>query len=203
MGSDREPVSRFRWTADRAYLHTVDARKEVVVKRGLVRAPVVFSEEQIAMTTFRVWLLATGLVIIASGLPASPETIDRHPRLVNTCVITKDINQLVGFYESVLMLKARWSGENYAEFPTGVGVLAIFSAEAQGKYIPGSAEALENKSVILEFRVADVDQEYRRLQSLVKTWVKPPSTQPWGTRSIYFRDPDGNLIDFYAPTNAR
>jgi catechol 2,3-dioxygenase-like lactoylglutathione lyase family enzyme len=21
----------------------------------------------------------------------------------------------------------------------------------------------------------------------------------WGTRSFYFRDPDGNLIDFYAP----
>ena len=155
------------------------------------------------MTTFRVWLLATGLIVIASGLPASPETIGHHPRLVNTCVITKDINQLVRFYESVLMLKARWSGENYAEFPTGVGMLAIFSAEAQEKYIPGSAEAFENKSVILEFRVADVDQEYLRLQSLVKTWVKPPSTQPWGTRSVYFRDPDGNLIDFYAPTNAR
>jgi catechol 2,3-dioxygenase-like lactoylglutathione lyase family enzyme len=162
------------------------------------------------MTTFRVWLLATGLAVIASGLPASPETIGHHPpglthtpRLVNTCVITKDVKQLVRFYESVLTLKARWSGETYAEFPTGVGTLAIFSAEAQEKYIPGSAEALENKSVILEFRVADVDQEYRRLQILVKTWIKPPSTQPWGTRSIYFRDPDGNLIDFYAPANAR
>jgi catechol 2,3-dioxygenase-like lactoylglutathione lyase family enzyme len=53
--------------------------------------------------------------------------------------------------------------------------------------------------VILEFRVSDVDQEYVRLQSLVKTWVKPPTTQPWGTRSIYFRDPDGNLVDFYTP----
>ena len=155
------------------------------------------------MTKLRVWLLATGLIVITSRFPASPETIDHHPRLVNTCVITKDVKQLVKFYESVLMLKARWSGENYAEFPTGVGTLAIFSAEAQEKYIPGSAEPLENKSVILEFRVADVDQEYRRLQGLVKHWVKPPSTQPWGTRSVYFRDPDGNLINFYAPANAR
>jgi catechol 2,3-dioxygenase-like lactoylglutathione lyase family enzyme len=162
------------------------------------------------MTTFRLWFLATGLVVMAAGLSASPEMIGHHPpdvsrtpRLVNTCVITKNVKQLVRFYESILMLKAKWSTENYAEFTTGAGVLAIFSAEAQEKYIPGSAEALENKNVILEFRVADVDQEYRRLQSLVKTWVKPPSTQPWGTRSVYFRDPDGNLIDFYAPTNAR
>jgi catechol 2,3-dioxygenase-like lactoylglutathione lyase family enzyme len=162
------------------------------------------------MTQFRVWLLATGLAVISSGLPASLKTIghqppdpSRTPQLVNTCVITKDVKQLVRFYESVLMLKARWSGENYAEFPTGAGTLAIFSAEAQEKYIPGSAVALENKSVIFEFRVADVDQEFRRLQRLVKTWVKPPSTQPWGTRSVYFRDPDGNLIDFYAPAKAR
>ena len=56
--------------------------------------------------------------------------------------------------------------------------------------------------MILEFRVADVDQEYGRLQSLVKIWVKPPTTQPWGTRSIYFRDPDGNLVDFYTPPKA-
>jgi len=28
--------------------------------------------------------------------------------------------------------------------------------------------------------------------------VKPPTTQPWGNRSIYFRDPDGNLINFYS-----
>ena len=107
------------------------------------------------------------------------------------------------FYESILVLKAKWSSETYAEFPTGVGVLAIFSAEAQEKYIPGSTEAARNKNVILEFRVADVDQEYRRLHSLVKDWVKPPSTQPWGTRSVYFRDPDGNLVDFYTPAKAQ
>lgn len=121
------------------------------------------------------------------------------PRLVNTCLITKDVNRLVKFYETVLAIKAKRTGEDYAEFPTGVGVLAIFSEDAQQRYIPGSASGAKNNSVVLQFRVADVDQEYRRLQSLVKTWVKPPSTQPWGTRSIYFRDPDGNLVDFYAP----
>jgi catechol 2,3-dioxygenase-like lactoylglutathione lyase family enzyme len=114
-------------------------------------------------------------------------------------LITKDVKQLVAFYEPVLGIKAKWSGEDYAEFPTGAEVLAIFSAKAQENYIPGAAEAAKNRSAILEFRVADVDHEYQRLQVWVKAWVKPPSTQPWGTRSVYFRDPDGNLVDFYAP----
>jgi catechol 2,3-dioxygenase-like lactoylglutathione lyase family enzyme len=77
-------------------------------------------------------------------------------------------------------------------------VLAIFSFAAQEKYIPGSSQAAANHSLVLEFQVADADQEYRRLRGIVNSWVKPPTTQPWGTRSIYFRDPDGNLVDFYS-----
>ena len=53
-------------------------------------------------------------------------------------------------------------------------------------------------SAILEFQVSNVDDEYARLQPIVKEWVKRRTTQPWGTRSIYFRDPDGNLVNFYA-----
>ncbi len=162
------------------------------------------------ITTLRVWSLVIGLAVIAAGWPARQQMIDhnppgpsRLPTLMHTCLITDNVKRLVEFYEPVLALKAKMTGEDYAEFPTNVGVLAIFSADAQEKYIPGSTEAATNKSTILEFRVADVDQEYRRLQGLVKTWVKPPTTQPWGTRSIYFRDPDGNLLDFYNPIKAQ
>jgi len=109
----------------------------------------------------------------------------------------------VKFYRSILERDAQLSGEDYAEFHTDIGVLAIFSARAQERYIPGSATAANNRSVILEFRVADVDGEYRRLQDVVKIWVKPPTTQPWGTRSVYFRDPDGNLVNFYSRPDSR
>jgi catechol 2,3-dioxygenase-like lactoylglutathione lyase family enzyme len=154
--------------------------------------------------------MAMVLAASAAGSPASPQKSDSSssglgnvPALAHTCLITSNVKRLVDFYEPILNLKAKWSGNDYAEFHTGVGVLAIFSAEAQEKYIPGSAEAAKNKSLVLEFEVADVDREYQRLGSLVKVWVKPPTTQPWGTRSIYFRDPDGNLVDFYAPAKAR
>jgi len=81
--------------------------------------------------------------------------------------------------------------------PTSAGTLALFDAQAREKYIPGPAQAGQNKSSILEFNVANVDQEYLRFQPIIKTWVKSSTTQPWGTRSIYFRDTDGNLVDFF------
>lgn len=152
----------------------------------------------------RQYLMVLTMSVLFAGLgtlpsqPANGQSPKHniHAVLENTCVISRDVRRLVAFYESILGQKAKWSGEDYAELATGVGVLSIFSYRAQEKYIPGSAEAEKNRSVILEFRVADVDAEYRRLQELVTIWVKPPTTQPWGTRSIYFRDPDGNLVDF-------
>jgi catechol 2,3-dioxygenase-like lactoylglutathione lyase family enzyme len=120
------------------------------------------------------------------------------PSLVYTCLITGNVKQLTDFYERVLQVKAHASGDSYVEFPTTAGTLAIFDGEAQERYIPGAARAGQNRSAILEFNVADVDQEYTRLQKIVKTWVKPPTTQPYGSRSFYFRDPDGNLVDFFS-----
>jgi catechol 2,3-dioxygenase-like lactoylglutathione lyase family enzyme len=103
------------------------------------------------------------------------------------------------FLRKSLTNKASRDKRGLRRISHGSGVLAIFSADAQEKYIPNSAVPAMNKSAILQFRVNDPDQEFARLQGMVKTWVKPPTTQPWGTRSIYFRDPDGNLVDFFTP----
>jgi catechol 2,3-dioxygenase-like lactoylglutathione lyase family enzyme len=147
--------------------------------------------------------MALGPSLRPQNAEAPPQSADHNPELMHTCLITSNVKRLVDFYEPVLNLKAKWSGPDYAEFATGVGGLAMFSSEAEEKYIPGSAEAAKNRSLILEFRVDNPDSEYLRLQGLVKVWVKPPTTQPWGTRSVYFRDPDGNLVDFYTPAKAR
>jgi len=49
--------------------------------------------------------------------------------------------------------------------------------------------------VIIEFLVDDVDGVHRNLAGL----VQEPTTMPWGNRSLLFRDPDGNLVNFFTP----
>ena len=61
------------------------------------------------------------------------------------------------------------------------------------------ARPADDHSVIIEFKVDDVDGEYERLKPIVSEWVQPPTTMPWGNRSILFRDPDGNLVNFFTP----
>ena len=133
---------------------------------------------------------------------ASQDTRGANAVLINTCLITNDVRGLAAFYKRVLQIEPHWAGDTYVEFRTGAGVLALFAADAQERYIPGSATAARNRSAILEFKVTDLDREYARLRDSVE-WVKGPTTQPWGTRSIYFRDPDGNLIDFFVPPQNR
>lgn len=153
--------------------------------------------------------LAGGLLIFLSASPrhsaaAGPwQASTQQPALAITCLITNDIRGLSFFYEKVLQIEPRRTGDDYVEFRASAATLALFSATVQEAYIPGATSPRANRSAILQFRVAGVDREYARLQPFVKFWVKPPTTQPWGTRSIYFRDPDGNLVDFFAPPASR
>ena len=56
-----------------------------------------------------------------------------------------------------------------------------------------------NRSAILDFEVEGVDREHDHLRGMVLDWVLPPTDQPWGNRAMLFRDPDGNLVNCFAP----
>ena len=62
-----------------------------------------------------------------------------------------------------------------------------------------AAHGADNHSIIIEFRVDDVDAEYQKLRELSVEFVQEPATMPWGNRSVLFRDPDGNLVNFFTP----
>jgi len=34
---------------------------------------------------------------------------------------------------------------------------------------------------------------------MVEDFVNVPTTMPWGNRALLFRDPDGNMINFFTP----
>jgi catechol 2,3-dioxygenase-like lactoylglutathione lyase family enzyme len=122
--------------------------------------------------------------------------------LVSVRVITNDIKRLVGFYENITGLSATWFTEDFAELPTPACTLAIGSKRTMEMFAAGAARPADNHTAIIEFRVEDVDRVYKKLQAVVGDFVQVPTTMPWGNRSLLFRDPDGNLINFFTPVSA-
>ena len=128
----------------------------------------------------------------------------RHQHsLVSIRLITDDVARLVDFYEKVTGTPVRWSTPDFAEVQTPAGTLAIASTRTVALFGAGSAGAADNHSAIIEFLVDDVDSEYDRIRQLSINlsidFVNEPTTMPWGNRSPLFRDPDGNLVNFFTP----
>jgi uncharacterized glyoxalase superfamily protein PhnB len=89
--------------------------------------------------------------------------------------------------------------DTFAEFSIQGLKLSICSTRLMETMAPGCTVGAGSGNSVLEFEVEDVDQDYERLQQLAVVIVKLPTTQPWGIRSMWFRDPDGNLVNFYRP----
>jgi catechol 2,3-dioxygenase-like lactoylglutathione lyase family enzyme len=118
---------------------------------------------------------------------------------ISVRIITGDIARLVSFYERVTGVPANWSGEDFAELSTGRATLAIGSTRTVPLFAPGAARPADNHTVIIEFLVDDVDRVHKNLAGFVEDFVNEPTTMPWGNRSLLFRDPDGNLVNFFTP----
>jgi uncharacterized glyoxalase superfamily protein PhnB len=112
-------------------------------------------------------------------------------------LVTDEVLALAKFYEQVLGVPAIGS-EDYVQLRIGGSGLAISSKRSVDVFNAGAAESRANHSVVLDFEVQNVDRERSRLQTFVSHFVLEPTDQPWGCRSMLFRDPDGNLINFFS-----
>ncbi len=114
-------------------------------------------------------------------------------------IITADIKRLVDFYEKVTGTTAKWLTEDFAEISAGSGTIAIGTTKTLAFFGETIAQPASNKTVIIEFRVENVDEDYNTVKNVTQDIVQQPTTMPWGNRSLLFRDPDGNLINFFTP----
>ena len=117
-------------------------------------------------------------------------------KLAHTRIVTKNVPALARFYEEITGITP-FGVEDYKEFETPSGGFAISSQSKIDLHGAGAATSGANRSLILDFEVVDVDLERARLATIVEEFVLEPTDQPWGNRSMMFRDPDGNLINFF------
>ena len=121
-------------------------------------------------------------------------------RFHGVCLISKDVRRLRDFYAAILdveIVEDEASLANrHAVLATDGTALSFYSTDAMEGMAPGSMQGAGTGSLTLQFEVEDVDAAFERLVALDVPIVKPPTTHRWRTRSLWFRDPDGNIVDF-------
>ena len=114
--------------------------------------------------------------------------------LVQCRIVTHHVAGLAGFYASLLGAPAALN--DYVEIQAGPASLGFsrrrFTEYPASGCLPLAASGgPRHDDIILDFLVEDVDAEYPRIAALGADLVMPPTTQPWGNRSMIFRDPVG------------
>ncbi|OII38115.1 glyoxalase [Curtobacterium sp. MMLR14_014] len=112
-------------------------------------------------------------------------------------IITDDLEGMVAFYERVTGQPAERPAPVFAQFSGPGGTLAIAST-ATVAMLSGALTPATNRSVLIEFEVADVDGDFAGLQLGSDDVVLEPTTMPWGNRSALVRDPDGNVVNLFS-----
>lgn len=113
-------------------------------------------------------------------------------------VVTRDIDELVEFYQGLSGIEAVRPADGFAEMRFEGATLAISSEHLIELFNVGAATAAANQSAILEFEVEDVDAVFERMNAYGANIVMPTTSMPWGNRSLLLRDPDGNLVNIFS-----
>ncbi|MFK7837938.1 MAG: VOC family protein [Sulfitobacter sp.] len=115
-----------------------------------------------------------------------------------TVVITRDMAAMRSFYEGVMgFVLERELSENWLEYRVGATILAL---SAPGLTRDDAPVPTGSAAVQLAFcvPVAAVDACAAELEMKGVAILSPPTDRDFGHRTLFFRDPDGNLIEIYA-----
>ena len=108
----------------------------------------------------------------------------------------EDLERMLGFYEQVIGLEVLSRGEDRIWLDAGDGRL--------GLWLPGAKEFEDRGGRDVHFALEPLDGEMPRVVERARASgidVRGPVTHPGGDRSIYLRDPEGNVIEVWDRRN--
>jgi len=139
------------------------------------------------------------------AIPKEEGRMLRLDRIVETAVYVDDLDRAAQFYEAVLGLEALVKLERlYAYDVGGASVLLLFKRGASNEtlIVPGGSipphDATGRIHVCFAVSAADLPGWEGRLTTHGVA-VEGRAEWPLGGRSLYFRDPDGHMLELMTP----
>jgi len=122
-------------------------------------------------------------------------------RLDGFGIFVEDMGRMVAFYRDVLGFAIEWEEGSSNVYLVKDGTLFLMygrddfekMTSRKYQYVNGLNGHYEIALSVPSF--TDVDASFEKAVSLGATPVLPPEQEPWGQRTCYIADPEGNLIE--------
>jgi catechol 2,3-dioxygenase-like lactoylglutathione lyase family enzyme len=115
--------------------------------------------------------------------------------LAHAVLLCRDLEGTAAFYRKTLGLPLADELPGWVELDAGATRVSL---RRRDRPYDGGAPA--GAGVQLAFRVEprDVDAWHERLRRVGAEILEPPRTTDYGHRTLFFRDPEGNVVEIYA-----
>lgn len=117
--------------------------------------------------------------------------------LTYTILLVDDLDRMKAFYRDLFPFEILGEGDTGLSFNPGN---TLFSLRKRTRDYDGKGPRLDAPGVQLAFRVEaeQVDECYQVLLEHNLEIAEPPTDQPRRHRTLYFYDPEHNLLEIYA-----
>jgi len=116
-------------------------------------------------------------------------------------LLCEDLERARRFYLDVMQFRVERETPRWVSFHVGSGLLCLRPRSLEGVFQDGPGVPSGSASVQLAFRVAppEIDEIQAELAAAGVDLLGSPRDIPaWGHRALFFRDPEGNVIEIYA-----
>ena len=112
-------------------------------------------------------------------------------------ILCEDLDRMKAFYRDLFAFPVDSESDTGLAFRAGS---VLFALRKRTRGYDGSGVRAELPGVQVAFLVSpeEVDLCYKQLVEKGVDILEPPTDQPRGHRTVYFSDPEGNMLEIYA-----
>lgn len=112
-------------------------------------------------------------------------------------ILCEDLDRMKAFYRDLFAFPVDSESDTGLAFRAGS---VLFALRKRTRGYDGSGVRAELPGVQVAFLVSpeEVDLCYKQLVEKGVEILEPPTDQPRGHRTVYFSDPEGNMLEIYA-----